>query len=307
MTKRQQRRPASCRGLLAAVAAALGATVLAVGAVPVGAADNDQEPAPGDDSGGGCTDKQKEGGYEEIDGRCQLTGWNWDLGYQCGFDVDIGSLGDRGPCEPSGGGGGSGLPGGDGPGQPGDAPWPSNGFGSWEAFAGWCHANGGVISGWDPGDGSIRFDTCQVDGVGIGQCWGEADLEDPAACVALNGLPDQPPNSFPAPTTTAPGSLERPTGALDEVAGPLDDPAEPTGPAGPVVTIEAGTGVVLSDVTAGAGGAGSDEPEPPVVTVPGSELSVLDVIIGSASGAEAGPEPGPAAAPTPTAGASDEG
>ena len=53
------------------------ATLLFVLALPASAADDDEGGETSTVRENACTQKQIDGGYEDIDGRCQLTGWNW--------------------------------------------------------------------------------------------------------------------------------------------------------------------------------------------------------------------------------------
>lgn len=239
--------------------------VVATGAGVVMAADNDPQPPDRGGSGpcgtGEDREQMLEGGYEEIDGQCLLTGWNWNMGGLCPGQrsAEVGRYGE-GTCEPSGGGGGGGGAGGGGSGQdpePGDVPWPDDVFSSWDSFAGWCHANGGTIVDFSLGSESIRTDSCMVDGVGIGTCSAEADLEDPEECFLLNGYPgyEPPPHEHPGPSSTVaglPGQIELPGDLPDEAAptdvGGDDDPTGSTEPAEPTdPTVPTGT-MVLIDV-----------------------------------------------------------
>jgi len=275
------------RGVLGAAVMVLGAAMLAAPSIPATAEDNDPDPPAGDGGTGrdnACTPAQIEGGYEDLGGRCQLTGWNWEFGL-CHYDVDVGALGDvSSSCEPSGcvtatcDGGGPTGPSGGGNDDSGD--WTPD-FDDFGEFGDWCTDQGGDLSTGDP-ESTYHVHTCSRDGAVFALCsWyeSEPDLEPLLDCFVLPpGDPD--PNEFPGPTTTLPGPLERPPGAVDDVAAPSADPVdEPNEPVGPVVTVDVSTGVVLSDVAAPAGS--GDEPGEPMVpapTTPGG-FDIFDVIV----------------------------
>lgn len=263
-------------------AALLAAGMVATGQLTATAADDDPDPPHGeDDAGGGeCTDQQIEGGYENIGGRCQLTGWNWDIsfGWCPGqHDAEVGRHGE-GTCEPGGGGGS-----GDGPTGPQDdgadqppPPWdmpPIEGLGD---FAAACHAIGGSLEVADlsTGDDVDWMAACTLDGFAMGGCWAVGDLE-PECNVNDPPLPKPDPvNEYPGPTSTTPGQIELPTAGSNDVAAPDD---EPTTPAGPVVTI--GVGVSLDAAVPLDDGQAPGATTPPGPTTTLRELDVFDIAV----------------------------
>lgn len=220
----------SASTLLSRWTAAAGLTVgvLAGGAALAGAATNTST-SPSDESSEICTDKQKEGGYEEIDGRCQLTGFNWEFGGLCPGqrDAEVGRLGD-GDCGPTDPGGP------DGPVGPGHDPWepPVGDFftpPSFGAFEAWCAANGGTLTGelddagpmWRHCTGTGRDIFCSdLDGVGT---------EEPIVCYDSDVEPEDVPHEYPAPPDPV-----GPVGTEIDVDVPTKvDPSEPTDPTAP--------------------------------------------------------------------------
>lgn len=264
-------------GVLGAAVVVLGAAMLAAPSVPATAADDDLEPSPGESDTGrenACTPQQIEGGYEDLGGRCQLTGWNWDFG-PCRYDVDVGELGDiSSSCEPSGcvtatcdGGGPTGPPAGDVDSDEFclvDEEMP-NECDIWD----FCESVGGDIDfvGTEA-DGQVEHFDCTVPGGPRYTC--ERHVSGvPSSCLIVH--------EHPGPTTTPPGPLERRPGAVDDVAAPPADPDdEPSGPVGPVVTVDVDTGVILSDVAAPAGSSG-DEPDESTVPAPTTTSGGFDM------------------------------
>lgn len=216
------------RRLLALTALSIGLLAGTL-SVPAGAATNNE----GSSNDNACTAQQLEGGYVDIDGRCQLTGWNWDFGGQCPGqrDASVGRYG-GGSCAPEGcitptcgGGGGPGGGGGgggtdpndlDGDGQPDWSDLEDGRFdvSNLQDFVNWCLSEGTNFQQYVVDDWTIVF--CDSDGIRY-NC---TDYGDSVGCEAF-----PIPEIFPAPDPAT--TVEH--NPVDEVSEPVGEPV-PTAP-----------------------------------------------------------------------------